>query len=243
MLGFGALHVINGQITTGELLVLLSYIASVYVPLESIGNVVGNLHQQFVFLSVVMSLLDEEPEVKEAPDAIDVGRSEGRITLDNISFTYQGRENTIKNISFEGRPGQRIAVVGPTGAGKTTLSNLLVRFYDPHEGAIQVFEVNFIGLTKSQFDKDKEFLNSVLSTLQYAGDAPATTAPAASAPAGPARRWTRSRMPRGPQTRTTSSPPFRTVIRQSSERAGTSSREENVSESASRVRSSRTLRS
>jgi ATP-binding cassette subfamily B protein len=138
VLGFGALHVINGQISTGELLVLLSYIASVYVPLESIGNVVGELHQQFVFLNVVMSLLDEEPEVKEAPDAVDIGRSKGQLTLDNVTFTYQGRENTIRNICFEGTPGQRIAVVGPTGAGKTTLSNLLVRFYDPNEGAILI---------------------------------------------------------------------------------------------------------
>jgi ABC-type multidrug transport system fused ATPase/permease subunit len=76
--------------------------------------------------------------VVEAPDAVDIGRSTGQITVENLSFSYAGRVNTLKDISFEAKSGQRIAIVGPTGAGKTTLASLLVRFYDPAAGSISI---------------------------------------------------------------------------------------------------------
>ena len=93
MLRFGAAHVLNGQITIGELTVLISYIASVYQPLEQIGHTVGNLHQNFVFLNASMGLLDVEPEIQEKPDAVDIGRARGELALDNVTFgtTRTGR--------------------------------------------------------------------------------------------------------------------------------------------------------
>jgi ABC-type multidrug transport system fused ATPase/permease subunit len=138
VLGFGASHVLNGEISKGEMLVLIGYIASVYQPLESIGAQIGHLHQHFVFLSAAMLLFDAEPEVKEAPDAVDIGRARGEITLENLTFAYQDRPPAVKGVSFAAEAGQRIAIVGPTGAGKTTIVNLLVRFYDPKEGAIKI---------------------------------------------------------------------------------------------------------
>jgi ATP-binding cassette subfamily B protein len=142
VLGFGAWHVLQEKITLGELTVLISYIAAVYQPLESISNTIGMLHQQFVFFNAAVMLLEKDPEVIEAPDAVDIGRSKGKITVDNLSFSYAGRVDTLKDISFEVEPGQRVAIVGPTGAGKTTLVSLLIRFYDPASGRIMIDDVD-----------------------------------------------------------------------------------------------------
>jgi ABC-type multidrug transport system fused ATPase/permease subunit len=126
---------------------LISYIAAVYQPLESISLTIGHLHQHFVFLNAALSLLDTEPEVKEDPDAIDIGRSRGTIEFDNVSFAYKGRVDTLKEISFKVEEGQRVALVGPTGAGKTTLASLLIRYYDPADGAIKIDGVDMKMLT------------------------------------------------------------------------------------------------
>ena len=138
VLGFGAYHVLEGYITLGEMIVLISYIAAVYQPLEAISQTIGNLHQSFVFLNASMTIMAEEPEVVEKEGAIDIGRSSGAVEFDNVSFAYKGRKGTIQNVSFKCKGGDRVAVVGPTGAGKTTLMNLLVRFYEPEEGAVRI---------------------------------------------------------------------------------------------------------
>ncbi len=136
VIGYGAWFAIRGKITVGELLVLIAYVAAIYQPLEQISTTIGELNDQFVQFNSSVDLLDEEPEVKEAPDAIDIGRSSGRVTFENVSFAYTGREDTLKDIAFTAEPAQRVAIVGPTGAGKTTLINLLIRYYDPHGGRI-----------------------------------------------------------------------------------------------------------
>ena len=138
VLGVGAWQVIEGSITTGELLVLIAYIAAVYQPLEQISNTVGGLNSQLVALDAAMKLLDTEKEVKEADDAIDIGRAAGAVAFENVSFAYQGRRDTLKDIDFSAQPGQKVAIVGPTGAGKTTLISLLIRFYDPSRGRILI---------------------------------------------------------------------------------------------------------
>jgi ATP-binding cassette subfamily B protein/subfamily B ATP-binding cassette protein MsbA len=138
VLGFGAYHVLQGHITLGEMIVLISYISSVYQPLEQISATIGSLHQSFVFLNASFSILAVEPEVVERPGAIDIGRSSGAVSFENVSFAYKDRQGTIRNVSFSCKAGDRVAVVGPTGAGKTTLMNLLIRFYDPAEGIIRI---------------------------------------------------------------------------------------------------------
>jgi ATP-binding cassette, subfamily B, bacterial len=159
VLGFGAWHVLKGMITLGELTVLIAYIAAVYQPLESISNTIGHLHQQFVFFNATINLLETKPEVREAPDAVDLGRARGDIEFDDVSFAYQGRVDTLQNISFHIKPGQRVAIVGPTGAGKTTLMSLLVRFYDPANGAIRI---DGIDMRKLQLHSLRNQLSLVL---------------------------------------------------------------------------------
>jgi ATP-binding cassette subfamily B protein len=138
IMGVGSWHVIQGKLSIGELIVLLTYIVSVYQPLEQISGTVGMVHEQLVQFDASLSLLDKEPEVNEKPNAVDLGRSTGRVAARGVSFTYPERHNTLSDISFEARPGERIAIVGHTGAGKSTLMSLLIRFYDPKAGRIEI---------------------------------------------------------------------------------------------------------
>ncbi len=138
ILGVGAWHVIEGKISVGELIVLLTYITSVYQPLEQISTTVGVIHEQLVQFEASLRLLDTEPEVIDRPDAIELGRAKGAVTAEGVSFSYAGRKGTLSDISFEAQPGERVAVVGQTGAGKSTLMSLLIRFYDPKAGRITI---------------------------------------------------------------------------------------------------------
>jgi ATP-binding cassette subfamily B protein len=136
VLGFGAYKVMQGGLTVGQLLVVMAYIAAVYQPLESISSTIGSLQNQFISLRIAFDLLGNEPEIKDAPNAITIERAKGRVTFEGVDFGYKTRKITLKEISVEVQPGQVIAVVGPTGAGKTTLVSLIPRFYDPVRGRI-----------------------------------------------------------------------------------------------------------
>jgi ATP-binding cassette subfamily B protein/subfamily B ATP-binding cassette protein MsbA len=144
VLGLGAYYVLRdasnppGQprFTVGDLTVVMFNIAMVYKPLETISTTVGSLQDAFVNLKIAYQLLDTEPDVKDAPDAVDVGRTQGHVTFEGVCFSYEGRVDTLSDIAFEARAGQVIALVGPTGAGKTTLVSLLPRFYDLKAGGV-----------------------------------------------------------------------------------------------------------
>ena len=138
VLGYGFYLVLEGQLGIGKLIVLLSYVAAVYKPLQQISSSVGLLHNQLVALRGSFELLDTPPEVVEDPNPIELGRARGDVVFENVGFSYRGRWDTLQGITFHVRAGQRIAIVGPTGAGKTTLMSLLVRFYDPREGRIMI---------------------------------------------------------------------------------------------------------
>jgi ATP-binding cassette subfamily B protein len=138
VMGFGAWHVIQGKISIGELVVLITYITSVYQPLEQISQTVGMVHEQLVQFDASVKLLDTEPEVVERVDAVELGRARGRVSARGVNFAYTGRQHTLSDISFEAQPGERVAIVGQTGAGKSTLMSLLIRFYDPSGGRIEI---------------------------------------------------------------------------------------------------------
>lgn len=138
VMGLGAWHVIEGKISIGELIVLITYITSVYQPLEQISSTVGMIHEQLVQFDSSLKLLDTKPEVVEKPGAVDLGRARGRVSADGVAFAYPGRAHTLSDISFAAEPGERVAIVGHTGAGKSTLMSLLIRFYDPSGGRIEI---------------------------------------------------------------------------------------------------------
>jgi ATP-binding cassette, subfamily B, bacterial len=159
ILGVGAWHVMQGKITIGELIVLMTYIGSVYQPLEQLSLTVGTVHEQLVQFNASLDLLDTEPEVVEKPDAVALGRANGRVTAQGVGFAYRGRRSTLENISFHARAGERVAIVGHTGAGKSTLMSLLVRFYDPHAGRI---ELDGVDLRDLQLSSLREQISVVL---------------------------------------------------------------------------------
>ena len=136
VLGYGAYRILQGHVSGGDLLVLITYVAKVYSPLQQVSTTVTHLQEQYVNLQGALQLLDEKPAVKDAPGAYKMGRASGHVRFEGVNFSYQGRVDTLRDVSFEARPGDRIAIVGPTGAGKTTLMNLLTRFYDPSGGRI-----------------------------------------------------------------------------------------------------------
>jgi ATP-binding cassette subfamily B protein len=138
VMGLGAWHVIQGKISIGELVVLITYITSVYMPLEQISTTVGMIHEQLVQFDATIKLLDTEPEVVERPGAVELANGRGEVRATAVNFAYPGRRHTLSGISFQARSGDRIAVVGHTGAGKSTLMSLLVRFYDPSGGRIEI---------------------------------------------------------------------------------------------------------
>jgi len=138
VLGVGAFHVLNAQISIGELLVFLSYIAAVYGPLETISSSIGSMQQQLVSVQGAFYLRDAVPDISDAPDAIELPNPQGAVDFDHVNFAYRGRPQTLTDVTFSARPGQRIAIVGQTGAGKTTLVSLIKRFHDVQSGRVLV---------------------------------------------------------------------------------------------------------
>ena len=136
VMALGFSKALQGTITIGSLLVIIAYIGMVYQPMSTISNTIGSLQEVFVNLEIAFNLLDTEPEVKEPPDAITISGAEGRLTFEDVHFSYEGRKETLNGISFEVAPGQIVAIVGHTGAGKTTLMSLIPRFYDPMAGRV-----------------------------------------------------------------------------------------------------------
>jgi ATP-binding cassette subfamily B protein/subfamily B ATP-binding cassette protein MsbA len=136
VLGIGGYHVIQGKLTIGTMIVLMAYIAAVYKPLETISYTIGALQDRFVNLRITFDLLDTEPDIQDSANAIVMREPHGNVRYENVFFNYTGRPDALKGISFEAKAGQVIGIVGPTGAGKSTLVSLLPRFYQQHQGTI-----------------------------------------------------------------------------------------------------------
>ena len=172
---FGFRAYFSGRIQVGELIILLSYISSIYAPLEQISSVIGSMNQQLVQLNASFQLLDLEPEVKEAPQAREIENLRGEVAFDHVSFAYKGRTSVLRDVSLHVPAGARVAVVGPTGAGKTTLVSLLVRFYDPQEGRVLVDGIDIrelkLASLRSQISVVLQepllFSGSIASNIEY----------------------------------------------------------------------------
>jgi ATP-binding cassette subfamily B protein len=147
VVGVGATHVLKADLTVGQLLVVLAYIAALYRPLEAISTTIGTLQDVFINLELTFGILDQPIDIKDAPGAVAVARARGHVAYEKVEFSYTGRTDTLKDVSFEARPGQVVAIVGPTGAGKTTLVSLFPRLYDCSRGRITLDGKDVKGLT------------------------------------------------------------------------------------------------
>lgn len=139
VLWFGAKHVISGRLTPGQLLVMMTYVAEVYGPLQSVSSTLTVIQDQVISLRMAFGLLAQEPEVTERPNAVSLPRVYGRVTYRNVAYRYPARhDGAVDSVSFDVHPGERIGIVGPTGAGKSTLMSLLPRFVDADSGSVLI---------------------------------------------------------------------------------------------------------
>lgn len=136
VLGVGAHQVLDGSLSVGELLVVLSYVAAVYQPLEQLTGIVASFQQFSIGVDHSLRIMDIEPDVTETDDPRPLGRAQGRIVFENVSFDYPTSPGALKDISFTVEAGESLAIVGPTGAGKSTLVSLMPRFFDPTSGRV-----------------------------------------------------------------------------------------------------------
>ncbi|MEY8338399.1 ABC transporter ATP-binding protein [Lachnospiraceae bacterium 62-35] len=144
----GAFAAVYQLISVGQLSAFLSYANQYTKPFNEISGVVTELQNALASASRVFELIDEEAIVKEGPDAKELGESEGRIELKNVFFSYTPEVKLIENLNLSVKPGQRIAIVGPTGCGKSTVINLLMRFYDVDKGSIAVDNIDIRNMTR-----------------------------------------------------------------------------------------------
>lgn len=135
---FGALAAIAGTLTVGGLTAFLSYANQYTKPFNDISDVVTELQNSFACAARLFELLDEPEQTPDAPDAIELKGATGSVSLENVCFSYTPDHPLIRDFSLEVRPGMRVAIVGPTGCGKTTMINLLMRFYDVDSGPIRI---------------------------------------------------------------------------------------------------------
>ncbi len=135
---FGAFVAIKGGITVGRLSCLLSYANQYTKPFNEISGVITELQNALVCASRIFELIEEEPQIPDAEDARVLEDAQGNIILEDVYFSYVPEKKLIQDFSLSVKPGQRVAIVGPTGCGKTTVINLLMRFYDVNSGSIKV---------------------------------------------------------------------------------------------------------
>mgnify|MGYP002568659889 CR=1 FL=1 len=144
----GAFTAIAGGISVGQLSALLSYANQYTKPFNEISGVVTELQNALACAARVFELMEEPSEVPDAPDAVNLEEADGHVALEHVSFSYVPEQKLIQDFNLFVKPGQRVAIVGPTGCGKTTLINLLMRFYDTNSGTIRVSGVPINDMTR-----------------------------------------------------------------------------------------------
>ena len=144
-----AIAAINGTMTVGALSCFLSYANQYTKPFNEISGVITELQNALACAAHIFELIEEEPQSPDLPDALVLDNVEGNIAIDNVSFSYTPEKPLIQNLNLNVKPGQKIAIVGPTGCGKTTLINLLMRFYDVNSGQICVDGNNIKQITRN----------------------------------------------------------------------------------------------
>ena len=146
---FGALSAIVGRISVGQLTCFLSYANQYTKPFNEISGVVTELQNALACAARIFELIEEEADIPDAADAVELQTADGYVDIENVYFSYTPNQKLIEDFNLHVEPGQRVAIVGPTGCGKTTLINLLMRFYDVNSGSIKVSGYDSKDITKS----------------------------------------------------------------------------------------------
>ena len=145
----GAIHAINGGISVGQLSCFLTYANQYTKPFNEISGVVTELQNAIACAARIFALIEEEPQIPDKEDAVALGSVDGRVNLEHVEFSYVPERKLITDFNLSVEDGQRVAIVGPTGCGKTTVINLLMRFYDVQAGKICVDGTDIRDMTRS----------------------------------------------------------------------------------------------
>jgi ABC-type multidrug transport system fused ATPase/permease subunit len=135
---YGGKEVVDGAVTIGVLATFVFYLASFFDPIQSLSQLYTTYQAGMAALDKIFELLDEEPDVADKPDAVELPRVRGEIRFDRVTFSYGGDALALDKVSLDVPPGQTLALVGATGAGKSTLAKLVARFYDPDDGRVLI---------------------------------------------------------------------------------------------------------
>jgi ABC-type multidrug transport system fused ATPase/permease subunit len=154
ILWYGGHQVMAGTMTIGEITQFILLVAMLMMPIRRLGMMVNLFSRTASAGQRILEILDTESDVKEKPDAVNLGKVKGRVTFENVSFSYGKLGAALKNVSFEAQPGQLVALLGPSGSGKSTIANLLGRFYDASEGRILIDGVDIRDVTLSSLRKN-----------------------------------------------------------------------------------------
>lgn len=145
---FGAFFTINGRLTVGQLSCFLSYANQYTKPFNEISGVITEIQNAIACAARIFELIEEEPQIPDSDNAITMPAVKGNINLEHVYFSYVPDRPLIEDFNLKVKPGQRVAIVGPTGCGKTTLINLLMRFYDVNSGTISVDGTSIMNMTR-----------------------------------------------------------------------------------------------
>ena len=139
---FGALQVIQGRMLPGELVLVVAYLNNLYKPLRGLAKLSTDFSKAMASADRISDVLDIEPEIRDHPHAIEAGPFQGEIVFDHVSFDYGDGKDVLTDVSFIVSPGQRVGLVGVSGAGKSTIVSLILRLYEPQEGSISIDGIN-----------------------------------------------------------------------------------------------------
>jgi subfamily B ATP-binding cassette protein MsbA len=144
---YGGREVINNNLTAGSLIAFLIYAVNLSNPIKRLSRVYGNIQKAISAAERVFGVLDTKPEIEDMPNAVQLPTIKGYVAFNHVTFEYKKGEPALRQLDLEVNPGQVVAIVGPSGAGKTTIANLIPRFYDPIEGNITIDGVDIKTIT------------------------------------------------------------------------------------------------
>jgi ATP-binding cassette subfamily B multidrug efflux pump len=147
--GYGGYLVINDLVTIGVIVTFLTYVRRFYEPIQAVSMIYANLQSAIAGAERIFELLDEPVTLADAPHAAEMPPIEGRVEFDEVSFAYRDDEPVLEKVSLVAKPGQIVALVGETGAGKTTVANLIARFYDTQAGAVRIDDRDVRDVTRA----------------------------------------------------------------------------------------------